>query len=180
MHRAHVVLLVALVLLGIVLGGSGALATAQDTDPATHPLVGSWIFDGDVEDPDNLPEMVTFFADGTAIFGSPDGPAAHGAWASTGDAQADVTFVFVFQKGYRVLLRLNVGVAEDGQAFVAFYTNEYFTASDVSSGEIGPRVAEGSRIGVAGPGTPVASYEEFPFDEFFGGTEQAPEATPVS
>lgn len=180
MRRTSVVLLVALVLLGIVLGGGGALATTQDSDPAIHPLVGSWILDGNVEDPDNLPEMVTFFAEGTAIFTSPDGPAAHGAWTPTGDAQADVTFVFVFQKGYRVLLRLNVGVAEDGQAFVASYTNEYFTASDVSSGEIGPRVAEGSRLGVAGPGTPGASFEEFPFEEFFGGTEQAPEATPAS
>jgi hypothetical protein len=180
MHRAHVVLLFAVVLLGTVLLGSGAPAIAQDTDPATHPLVGSWVLDGDVEDPDNLPEMMTIFADGTAIFTTPDGSTGHGAWAPTDDATADVTFLFVFGNGNRMLLRLNVGVAEDGQAFVASYTNEFFTTSDVSSGEIGPRVAEGSRIGAAGPGTPVASYEEFSLEEFFGGTKQAPEATPAS
>jgi hypothetical protein len=86
-----------------------------------------------------------------------------------------VTFLFVFEKGYRILLRLNVGVTEDGQSFAASYTNEYFAAPDVSSGEIGPRVAEGTRIGVAGPGSPVASHEEF-----FGEAEQAPEATPAT
>lgn len=177
---ASVVLLVVVVLLGTILIGSGGPATAQDTNPATHPLVGSWVLDSDVDDPNNLPEMVTFFADGTAILTAPDGPIAHGTWASTDDATADATFLLVSQKGYRVLVRFNVGVTEDGQGFVASYTNEYFTASDVSSGEIGPRVAEGSSIGVAGPGTPVASYEDFSFEEFFGRTEQAPEATPAS
>ena len=166
MRRVNVVLLFAVILLG-----TGVSAIAQDTDPVTHPLVGSWVFDSDAEDPDNVPELVTFFADGTAVLTSPDGPGAHGAWASKDDGTADATFLFVFQKGYRVLLRLNVGVAEDGESFLASYTNEYFTASDVSSGEIGPRVAEGSLIGVASPGTPVASFEEFPFEEFFGGTE---------
>lgn len=179
MRRVHVVLLVAVVLLGANLIGGSTFATAQDIDPTSHPLIGSWVFDADVEDPENLPELVTIFSDGTVIFSSFDGATGHGSWAPVGETTANLTFLFVFENGNRSLLRFDVGVADDGEAFVASYTNEFFNALDESSGEIGPRVAEGTRIGVAGPGTPVASFEEFAFDEFFGRTEEVPEATPA-
>lgn len=179
MRRTHVILFMAIVMLGTALIGSNPFATAQDIDLTNHPLIGSWVFDGDVENPGNLPELVTIFSDGTAIFNSPDGTTGHGSWEPTDDTTANLTLLFVFGNGNRSLLRFDVGVAEDGEAFVAQYTSEFFNVSDESSGEIGPRVAEGTRIGVAAPGTPIALFEEFPFDEFFGGAEATPEVTPA-
>lgn len=65
-------------------------------------------------------------------------------------------------------------MAADGQSFTSPYTNEVVDPSCTSSGEIGPGTAEGTRIEVEGPGTPVVSFEEV-----FGGVEGTPEATPT-
>ena len=175
MRRAVVLLLSAIVLLGTVLIGGGALATAQDADLADHPLVGSWIVDTDPENPDNLFELATIFADGTTLLSSADGTTGHGVWESTGDATANLTIMLVFEDGTRLTIRASVEMAADGQSFTSPYTNEFFDPSGQSSGEIGPGTAEGTRIEVEGPGTPVASFEEA-----FGAVEGTPEATPES
>ncbi len=167
-------LLAAIVLLGTVLVRGGPFATAQETDAAVHPLVGSWIVDINPEDPEDLPELVTVSADGTVLDSAAGGGTGHGAWEPTGDTTAHVTFLLVFEDGTRVLIRASVEVAADGQSFTGPYTNEFFDPSGQSSGEIGPGMAEGTRIEVDGPGTPVASFEEF-----FGQFEGTPEATPA-
>jgi hypothetical protein len=175
MRRTIVVLLSAIVLLGTVLVGGGAFATAQDTDLADHPLVGSWLVDTDTENPENLLELATIFADGAALLSSADGTTGHGAWEPTGDATANLTFVLVFEDGGRLTIRASAEVAADGQSFTSPYTNEFFDSSGQGSGEIGPGTAEGTLIEVEEPGTPVASFEEF-FEQFEG----TPEATPES
>ena len=175
LRRASVLLLAAVVPLGTLLIGGGAFATAQDTDVADHPLVGSWIVDTDTEDPENLPELATIFSDGAAILSTADGTTGHGAWEPTGDATVNLTFTLVFDDGTRLTIRASVEVAADGQSFTSPYTNEFFDPSGAGSGEIGPGTAEGTRIEVEGPGTPIASFEEF-----FGEAEEAPEATPES
>ncbi len=170
MRRTHVVALSAVMVLVTLFVGRGALA-AQDPDLADHPLVGSWIIDADPEDPENPLEMSTIFSDGTMIDSGTDGSNGHGVWEPTGDRTATVTFLLIFEDGFRVLIRAEVEVASDGQSFTSPYTNEFFDpVTGDWSGEIGPGTAEGTRINLEAPGTPVASFEEA-----FG----EPEATPI-
>ncbi len=173
--RRMTMLLSAVVMLGIVLVGGGALVAAQDTDYSDHPLVGSWAVDIDPEDPENPLEMSTFFPNGTMIDSAPDGTNGHGVWEPTGDTTATVTFYLFFEDGYQLVVRASVEVAPDGQSFTTPYTNEFIEASGESSGEIGPGMAEGTRLELQAPGTPVASFEEF-----FGEPAGTPGATPVS
>ena len=175
MRRALMLLLSAVVLLGTVLIGGETFATAQDTEFADHPLVGSWIVDTDPEDPENPLELATIFSDGAALLSSADGTTGHGVWEPTGDDTASLTFLLVFEDGTRLTIRASVEMAADGQSFTSPYTNEFFDPSGQSSGEIGPGTAEGTRVEVEAPGTPVASFEEV-----FGGAEGIPEATPES
>ena len=175
MRRFSVLLLSVIVLLGTILVSGGPLATAQDTDLADHPLVGSWIVDTDTENPENLLELATIFADGVALLSSADGTTGHGAWEPTGDDTANLTFLLVFEDGARLTIRASVEMAADGQSFTSPYTNEFFDPAGQSSGEIGPGTAEGTRVEVEGPGTPVASFEEA-----FAAVEGTPEATPGS
>lgn len=177
MRRFGVFLLVAVVLLGTVLIGGGAFATAQDPTFADHPLVGAWVVDIAPEDPMNPPELSLIAADGTMVQLTADAPAGYGVWEPTGDTTANETFTVLFDDGSRTLVHASVEIAPDGQSFTATYTNEFFLnpSPEESSGEIGPGTAEGTRIDAAGPGTPVAS-----FDEFFAQFEGTPEATPES
>ncbi len=174
MRRAIMLLFSAVVLLGTMLFGSGALA-AQDTDLADHPFVGSWVVDADTEDPENLPEMVIISSDGTVSYSATGGSTGVGVWEPTGDTTATVRISLRFDDGTHLVIRASVEVAPDGHSFTSPYTNEFFDATGQGSGEIGPGTAEGVRMTVQAPGTPVASFEEF-----FGGAEGTPEATPAS
>lgn len=131
--------------------------------------------DTDTEDPENLPELATIFSDGAAILSSADGITGHGAWEPTGDATTNLTFTLIFEDGTRLLIRASVEVDADGQSFTSPYTNEFVDLSRKGTGEIGPGTAEGTRIETEGPGTPIASFEEF-----FGETEGTTVATPES
>lgn len=173
MRRAVVLLLSAIVLLGTVLIGGGAFATAQDTDFTDHPLVGPWDLDTDTEDPENPLSQATFSADGTYLQVDVDGTAL-GVWEPTGDATGKLTVSFEDDQGV-VTIRASFEVAPDGQSLTATYTLELVDPSGQSSGEIGPGSVEGTRMEAEGPGTPVASLEEF-FEEAGG----SPEATPES
>jgi hypothetical protein len=63
-------------------------------------------------------------------------------------------------------------VTSDGQSFTAGYTSEVLDAATGEwSGQIGPSTAEGTRMPVEAPGTPVGSFEDV-----FGAA--TPEATP--
>jgi len=177
MRRFGIFLLVAVVLVGTVLIGGGAFVTAQETDVADHPIVGVWVVDIAPEDPANPSEHAIIAADGTMVEIAADSPAGYGVWEATGDTTANVTFSVLFADGSRRLVHASVEVAPDGQSFTATYTNEFFLnpSPGESSGEIGPGRAEGMRLVAKGPGTPIASFEEF-----FGQAEGTPEATPES
>ena len=177
MRRFGVFLLVAVVLLGTALIGGGAFVTAQETDVADHPLVGIWVVDMAPEDPANPSEQAIIAADGTMVEFAADTPAGYGVWEPTGDTTANMTFAVLFDDGSRRLVHASVEVATDGESFTATYTNEFFLnpSPGQSSGEIGPAMAEGTRLVAKGPGTPIASFEEF-----FAQAGGTPEATPGS
>lgn len=177
MRRFGVFLLVAVVLLGTVVIGGGAFATAQETDAADHPLVGIWVIDMAPDDPANPSEQSIIAADGTMVHLAADTPPGYGVWEATGDNTANVTFSVLFDDGSRRLMHASVEVALDGQSFTGTYTNEFFLNPfpGESSGEIGPGRWEATRLVAKGPGTPVASFEEF-----FEQAEGTPEATPES
>ena len=172
MRRMHLVLLVTLTLFGSLLLGSGAFVAAQDADASGHALVGTWIitYDGD----DTYHEMATIFADGTAIVSTPDGSNGQGVWEPTGEFTAIATMSVVFEDGTRLLARLQIELAPDGQSYTVVITNEFFDLAGEGSGEIGPGHATGTRLQVEAPGTPIAS-----FDEYFGAPEASPQATPA-
>jgi hypothetical protein len=173
MRRTAVLLLSTVVVFGSLLAGGGIFAAAQDTGFAGHPVVGSWMLDTDIEDPENLPSLVRFSADGGYIEIEADGNAL-GSWEPTGDSTATLTFSFADEEGVATI-RASVEVAPDGQSLSATYTLEFVDPSGQSSGEIGPGTAEGTRMVVEVPGTPVMSFEEF-----YGQFEGTPEATPAS
>jgi hypothetical protein len=176
MRRMHPVLLVTLALGGSILLGSGAFVAAQDADPSDHALVGTWLVTYPEQSADEPPyrELVTFFAEGTALVSSPDGSNAQGVWEPTGETTATATMSVVFEDGTRLLARIQIELAANGESYTSVITNEFFDPSGEGSGEIGPGHAEGTRLQVEAPGTPIASFEEY-----FGAPAASPEATPA-
>lgn len=73
------------------------------------------------------------------------------------------------------VVRADIEVAEDGQTLTATYTGEFIGPDGTSTGEVGPGLAEGTRLAVEPQGTPIGSFEEV-FGEQPVGT---PEATPA-
>jgi hypothetical protein len=177
MRRAQVLVFSAVVLLLTLLDG-GSVLTAQDSAPADysdHPLVGSWTVDPEPENPENPVHVSTFFPNGTMIDSAADGTNGHGLWEPTGDTTAIVTFYLFFEDGFQLIIRAEAEISPDGQSFTGPYTNEFIEPSGESSGEIGPGMAEGRRLELQAPGTPVASFEEY-----FGEPEGTPDATPAT
>jgi hypothetical protein len=172
MRRIHLVLLMTVALFASLLLGSGAFVAAQETDPSDHALVGTWLitYDGDT----TYHEMATNFADGTAIVSTPDGSNGHGVWELTGEFTAIATMSVVFDDGTRLLARVSIELAPDGQSYRALITNEFFDTEGNGSGQIGPGHATATRVQVEAPGTPIASFEEY-----FGESEATPQATPA-
>ncbi len=177
MRRISLLLISAVVLVGTFLIGSGNFATAQETDLSDHLLVGTWILEYQSENPDDpvYREMATNFSDGTSIVSTPDGSNGQGVWESTGETSAIMTMSVVFEDGTRLLARVSIEIAPDGESYSAVITNEFFDPSGAGSGEIGPGMAHATRIQVQAPGTPIAAFEEY-----FGASEATPEATPAS
>ena len=176
MRRVHVLFLATLALLGTVFVGGGVFA-AQDATPADysdHPLNGTWVIDSSPEDPANPLEMAVISSNGTMVETGADFTGA-GVWEPTGDTTATLTFSVLEQDGSRTIIRANIEVAADGQSFEAPYTFELIDPTGQSTGEVGPGVAEGTRMNVEAPGTPVGSFEEI-----FGEPEGTPEASPAT
>jgi hypothetical protein len=173
MRRTIVPFLSVVVVSGILLAGGDLFAAAQDTDYAGHPLVGSWMIDTDVENPEYLPAVGRFSADGGYVQMEWDGTSGLGAWEPTGDTTANLTFSYPEQDGVWTV-RTSVDVAPDGMTSTGTFTLEFVDSSGVSSGQIGPGQAEATRMVVEGPGTPDLSFEEF-----YGQIDGTPEATPA-
>ena len=172
MRRTIVVFLSVVVLLGM-LGTATTSVTAQGSDLADHPLVGSWLLDTDVEDPENAVSLVVFTSDGIYIETDDDGSTGIGVWESTGDTTGQMTFRFVDSGGIAVI-RASLEVSADGNTLTAEYSIEFTDPAGESTGEYGPGMAEGTRAAVEPMGEPAGSLEDL-----FGAFEGTPAATPA-
>ncbi len=175
MRRTPIVILLAVMIAGMVVGGR--LAVAQEPDTAAHPARGSWSVTSDPGDAEYSPRLVILSADGGAIFVSGYATTAIGAWEPSGESTADVTFTMVSDGPGQIVIRASLEVAPDGQSFTGTFTNEimYDPAGGGTSGEIGPGTIAGTRLAVEAPGSPAQT-----FDEFFALPGATPEATPAS
>ena len=171
------VVLSAVVLLGMVLGGSDRFAAASGREGAALPVIGSWLVMSDPGDAEYSPRLMTLSADGTAMFVSGENVTAVGAWQVTGDASANVAFTVVTNGPAYIVIRAAIDIDPDGQSLSGTFTLEavFDPAGGGTSGEIGPGTIEGTRLVAEGPGTPVASFEEFfpPADGTPGATPEA-------
>lgn len=176
MRRSTIILLLAIVTFGTLIGG-GRLATAQDASLANHPAKGSWAVASDPGDTDYSPRLAILSADGGAFFVSGEMLTGVGSWEPTGETTAAVTFVVVTNGPAQVVIRAGIEVAPDGESFAGTFTNEFVfdPAGGGTSGEIGPGTLTGTRLAAEAPGTPSASFEDF-----FSVPDASPEATPVS
>jgi hypothetical protein len=146
-------------------GRAGAPAGAQSGTPvpttAGHPLVGAWVLDVDVADPNNPPALAIFSSDGTYQQADADGSDGYGVWVPTGPESADVTIVFNEQQNgaFAGTAKVRASVALDGSqtSFTAPYTIEIIEPDGTSSGELGPATARGVRIESEPMGTPVGT-----------------------
>ena len=157
--RVLVVLFVFVAASAVVLASRPA--GAQDGTPpamSTHPLVGAWVLDGDVDDPVNPPELVVFTADGLYLGSDVFGKNTVGVWESTGARSAAFTLAFPVSgaeaSGALVQVRGTVEVAGDGQGFTAPYTLEIAAPDGARTGEYGPGTATGTRMVVEPMGEP--------------------------
>ncbi|HYI25218.1 MAG TPA: hypothetical protein VD767_07400 [Thermomicrobiales bacterium] len=104
----------------VLIGSFGvtiADGSARQEVTATHPLVGTWIVDPEVDDLTNPPSFDAFMADGTLVNIGSDG-ASVGSWESTGPQTASMTFAGPIQgdeSGALFILRADLTVSEDGE-----------------------------------------------------------------
>ncbi len=85
--------------LGLALAATARRASAQEAMPyptAGHPLVGTWVFDRDVDDATDAPRVVVFTADGGLL---DPGEGVAGAWRATGPRSAAWTLVAFLPEG---------------------------------------------------------------------------------
>lgn len=153
-------------------------SSAQDATPpaastlAGFPLVGAWLADTDVNDPNNPPSLFIFTSDGIYMQSNADGSDGYGTWRVTGPNTAELTILFnsTDESGKNAntdTVRARIEVAPDGQSFTAQYTLE---SSRGPAGEYGPGMVSGTRINVESMGTPVGTL-----NDLFG-----PQASPVA
>jgi hypothetical protein len=182
MRRTRLLLLIALTLCGVGAGLWGIGANAQDATPATagvHPVVGTWLLDTEADDPDNVPEVATFTADGGYISVDADGSPTLGVWEATGERSARLTLYSTgaLQDGSYggiITIRIAVEVAPDGESLTAEYTIGVIPPPGVEDqGQFGPGHASATRLHPEAMGTPVG-----PLSDLFGDEEGAP-ATPA-
>ncbi len=158
--------------------GAARIVGAQDTEAdAAHPLVGTWLLDTDVDDPENPPEVDIVTADGGVISVDSAGETILGVWEATGDTSATITFVSpsAEEETYfgLFMIRADVEIDESGDAFDATYTFEVIDPDGNSAGEYGPGNAAATRISAEAPGDPIGTLEDL-FSQFE--EEATPEA----
>ena len=94
MHRFRIPgIFIALTLFAALASGVVPHATAQDSNTATHPLVGMWWWENESADPFD-DSFAVFQADGTYVEETPFIGAGIGTWVSTGERSADLLIVF--------------------------------------------------------------------------------------
>lgn len=150
-------------LFGIVSVGDPALsAGAQEGTPAAmagHPLVGAWLGDNDINDPESQPAQVIFHDDGTFAQVNADGSVGFGTWVPTGPNTAALTALFhsMDESGaFAGTLKINVAleVGETGDTVTGEFT-AVFVGPDRTSTDAGSGMAAAERIAVELMGTPT-------------------------
>jgi hypothetical protein len=172
MRRFTVSLSLALVvLLGLV--ASGIDTHAQDATPAamtamaTHPVVGTWVLTGTIDD-DTFPFLVIFHGDGTYMEIYPWGAIFAGVWNPTGERTAEginVGYGFTEDRLERGEGRWTAEVDESGNAIS---TDGTFVSRFQDDGSLGIALEGPS------PGTRVTVLPLVPLAEL------VPEGTPVT
>jgi hypothetical protein len=185
MRRISFLVLVMLISL-IAIGSLGRTAGTSAHDEATpgamasHPFVGTWQLDTDMDDPENAPELVLVSADGSYLEVDAEGGVGVGTWESTGDRTVNLTIRFLNadEEGFTglAIVRAEGEVAEDGQSWTASYTLEFVDPDGTTAGEYGPASAYGMRLPVEQMGSPVGSMTDL-FEQFEG-TPEAGTPTP--
>lgn len=110
--------------LGLALAATAQHAAAQEATPATfagHPLVGTWIFDKDINNGSDVPSVVVFTTDGGLLDPS-EGVA--GAWRATGPRSAAWTLIDFLTDGPAgyVVVRSTAEVDEGGDMLAGPYS----------------------------------------------------------
>ena len=137
MHRISIVVsVVAVVLLGALVAGRASTTTAQDATlggdlvaTANHPIVGSWRWANDLQNPADVSYAV-IEADGTYVEMYPRYGVGIGSWEVTGERSGSLTIVFQdvdpspngFAAGY-ITYRLAVEADQAGNALTATGTS---------------------------------------------------------
>lgn len=181
MRRSSVVLVLAVVLVGSLAIAGDRFAAAQAPDQANHPAVGSWMIHRTPENAVAWPnELLVLNADGTVLEYGAYQTTGVGAWESTGERTANVSFALTSDGPAYVFIRASIEISPDGKTLKGSYTAEFIfdPEHNGTSGQIGPGGITGERLTAQAPGTPVESFDVFLPP---AGTPAAtPEATPAA
>lgn len=180
MHRFRSCTVLLAIVWLLLLAGFIAPPIAQGTAPDAvggHPVVGTWLMDGDADDLDNAPEVVIFTADGGYISVDAEGLPSLGVWKATGERTAVLNLVStgVEEDGAfagTFVIRATVEVDAPGDSLAVTYTGEFILADGTKTGELGPSTATATRIVVEPMGTP-----EGPFPDLFESDDEGTPAT---
>ncbi len=171
-------MLVIALVVGFMLSGWSTPATGARDDAAVGPLVGSWLVEVEFagQPPLQLPNLVSFTSDGivtvatpTLLPETPDSGgsrnlfrAGQGAWRATGEAGADVRFIFlvVDERGNPVSINIVDGHLEVDKGGES-YTGEFTLMIASATGENPPATSGSWRATRISPGgTAIAMPEE--------------------
>jgi hypothetical protein len=183
MRRFSVLVVIGVLATVAALGLVTAIADAQAGTPsaiATHPLVGTWIVDGETGAGD-APTLTSFTADGIVI-DTGAGPVLSGTWQATGPRTATFIAVGVVEDeggGGSFFIRAEIDVDAAGETWTAPYSWTD-VAADGTVLETGQDTASGTRLVIPSAETAGASLPGFPIWTPMTSEGGAPEAaTPV-
>ena len=149
MRRLFMITALAMFMIGgLSVARADSHSPTDASNPALHPIVGSWIVTDESGLWPSSTVLMTFHGDGTAILIDQNGTTALGAWQSIGDRSAEFNMLFLStDPALDELTRFlgTVEVLEDGDTFIR------------SSAIIGGDEVRGERIlpgGATGTGHP--------------------------
>ena len=138
-----------LIIGGLSVTRADSQSPTDASNPATHPVVGSWIMsDSSRAASPTITRLITFHSDGSVIFTTQDGMTSHGAWQPIGERSAEFNII-QFGAGSipDELTRFlgTVEVLEDGDTFIR---SSAIIGGDKVRGE---RILSGGATGVGHP-----------------------------